>query len=79
MSDTLTDDNPIVIVKPEYKEPGDDEKFSHYVNKNDLMEATVNGTPCKALCGKMWVPTRDASKFPVCPECKEIHGSMKAW
>lgn len=67
-----------VVTKPEYKEPGDDEKFSHYVDKDALMEATVNGTPCIALCGKKWVPTRDAKKFPVCPECKEIWEAMEA-
>jgi uncharacterized C2H2 Zn-finger protein len=31
----------------------------------------------KALCGKIWVPTRDPEKFPVCPTCKEIHANMK--
>jgi hypothetical protein len=32
----------------------------------------VMGTPVVALCGKVWVPSRDGTKFPVCPECKEI-------
>ena len=36
------------------------------------MEAMVNGTPVVALCGKVWIPSRDPQKFPVCPECKEI-------
>ena len=40
------------------------------------LEATapqmVNGTPVRALCGKVWVPGRDPGKFPVCPECREI-------
>jgi hypothetical protein len=58
--------------RPEYREPGDDEKFSHWVDKDDLMRGTVEGVAVRALCGKMWVPTRDASKFPVCPECKEV-------
>jgi len=30
------------------------------------------GTPVVALCGKVWVPSRDPQRFPVCPECKEI-------
>lgn len=48
-------------VRPEtqYTEPGDDEKFSHYVNKNAQMESAVTGQPVKALCGKIWTPTRD--------------------
>ncbi len=51
---------------------GDHERFSHYVDKHKLTEATVMGTPVVALCGKVWVPSRAPEKFPVCPECKEI-------
>jgi hypothetical protein len=28
------------------------------------------------LCGKVWVPSRDPQKFPVCPECKEIWAGL---
>lgn len=58
-------------------EEGDSEKFSHYVPKEKLTEAMVMGTPVIALCGKVWVPSRDPERFPVCPECKEIWQSMK--
>jgi Protein of unknown function (DUF3039) len=57
-------------------EEGDHERFSHYAPKDKITEAMVMGTPIRALCGKVWVPTRDGSKFPVCPECKEIWESM---
>ncbi len=30
---------------------GDHERFSHYVPKDKLTEAMVNGTPVIALCG----------------------------
>lgn len=53
-------------------EGGDHERLSHYVPKDKLMEAMINGTAVVALCGKVWVPTRDPERFPVCPECKEI-------
>lgn len=66
-----------VVTERQYKEPGDDEKFSHYVPKHQLTQAMIEGTPCRALCGKMWVPTRDADKFPVCPECKEKWEAME--
>ncbi|GAA0346395.1 MAG: DUF3039 domain-containing protein [Propionibacteriaceae bacterium] len=56
---------------------GDHERFSHYVAKNKLTEAMVMGTPVVALCGKVWVPSRNPDKFPVCPECKEIWQSMR--
>lgn len=55
---------------------GDHERFSHYAPKDKLMEAMIEGTPIRALCGKVWVPTRDPSRFPVCPECKEIYESL---
>jgi hypothetical protein len=55
---------------------GDHERFSHYVPKTKLMTAMVEGTPVRALCGKLWVPSRDPQRFPVCPQCKEIHESL---
>ena len=62
---------------PQVAEPGDHERFSHYAHKDKIMEAMVMGTPCVALCGKVWVPSRNPDKFPVCPECKEIWQSMR--
>ncbi|HEY6596235.1 MAG TPA: DUF3039 domain-containing protein [Asanoa sp.] len=53
-------------------EQGDHERFSHYADRDKITEALVLGTPVKALCGKVWVPSRDPSRFPICPQCKEI-------
>ncbi len=58
-------------------EPGDHERFAHYVRKGKAAEAAVMGTPVIALCGKVWVPSRDPKKFPVCPACKEIYQGLK--
>jgi len=55
---------------------GDHERFSHYVQKNKIMESAVMGSPVKALCGKVWIPNRDPEKFPVCPECQEIYAGL---
>ena len=49
---------------------GDHDRFAHYVDKEDLTDAIVNGWPVIALCGKIWVPGRDPERYPVCPECK---------
>ena len=57
-------------------EDGDQDRFSHYVPKDKLIAAMVNGTPVVALCGKVWVPTKNPDKFPVCPDCKEIWQSL---
>ena len=65
------------LQRPEFRiEEGDHERFSHYVRKDQLTEAMVMGTPVVALCGKVWVPSRDPERFPVCPECKEIWESL---
>ena len=57
-------------------EEGDHDRFAHFVNKEDVAEAYVNGTPVIALCGKIWVPSRDPEKFKICPQCKEIYDSL---
>jgi len=57
-------------------EPGDHERFAHFVKKEKIVESAVLGTPVVALCGKVWTPSRDPQKFPVCPECKEIYESI---
>lgn len=54
-------------------EPGDHERMSHYVLKDALMKAAIEGVPARAICGKVWVPTRDGERFPVCPDCHAIY------
>ncbi|HQZ87103.1 MAG: hypothetical protein QG671_2556 [Actinomycetota bacterium] len=54
-------------------DPGDHERFAHFVRKDKIVESAVTGEPVIALCGKVWVPNRDPSKFPVCPDCKAIY------
>ena len=58
-------------------EPGDHERYSHYVRKEKIVESAVMGTPVVALCGKTWVPGRDPDKFPVCPTCKDIYEGLR--
>lgn len=57
---------------PVNTDAGDHDKFSHYIHKDDMMKAFVEGAAVMAICGKVWVPTRDGKQFPVCPECQEI-------
>lgn len=82
MTDTATK-NPTVTTTG-----GDHERFAHYVvvpadsphaTANGgggvqalITEARVLGTPVRALCGKVWVPSRDPQRFPVCPDCERI-------
>lgn len=71
------DTSTVVQERVDYRlDEGDHERMSHYADKDKLMEAMVNGTPVVALCGKVWVPSRDPNRFPICPECKEIYDSL---
>jgi hypothetical protein len=68
---------------------GDHERMAHIVLeglKTDdgkfipagptVVEAIVNGTAVRALCGKVWVPSRDPKRYPMCPTCREVAESM---
>ena len=59
-------------------EPGDHERFAHYVRKEKILSSALSGEPVIALCGKVWVPGRDPAKFPVCPVCKEIYEGLRS-
>lgn len=63
-------------LQEQLSEPGDHERFAHYVQKDKIMESALTGEPVIALCGKVWVPGRNPQKFPVCPDCKEVYDSM---
>ena len=63
-------------VEEQVQEPGDHERFSHYVRKEKILESALSGEPVVALCGKVWTPGRDPNRFPVCPECKKIYEGL---
>lgn len=67
--------DPDLIEEP--LEPGDHERYSHYVLKDKIVESAVTGKAVRALCGKKWIPGRDPMKFPICPICKEIHEGIR--
>ena len=56
---------------------GDHDRFAHYTRRADANRAYVEGTPVRALCGKVWVPSRDPSRYPVCPECAKIRERLR--
>jgi hypothetical protein len=64
-------------VEEQVAEPGDHERFAHYVRKEKILESAMSGDPVIALCGKVWVPGRDPNRFPVCPTCKEIYEGLR--
>jgi hypothetical protein len=38
-----------------------------------VLEARINGTPVEALCGFVWVPSRDPKQLPLCEKCKSVY------
>jgi hypothetical protein len=64
------------LLEKEQLDDGDHDRFSHYVQKEKILESALSGKPVIALCGKEWTPGRDPEKFPVCPACKEIYESL---
>lgn len=68
---------------------GDHDLFTHLVLEgftpeggefvaleNSVVDAMVNATPVRALCGKLWVPGRDPRRYPLCPTCAEVAESL---
>ncbi|HJP15545.1 MAG TPA: DUF3039 domain-containing protein [Acidimicrobiales bacterium] len=66
------------VVDPKTREgEGDHDRFAHYARKSDILKSAVSGKPVVALCGKVWIPSRDPDRYTVCPTCKEIFERKK--
>ena len=64
------------VIQPAAGDGGHD-RFAHYVRKDDAVRGVVDGVPIRALCGKVWVPSRDPDRYPVCPRCKELRSLLE--
>jgi Protein of unknown function (DUF3039) len=42
-----------------------------------VLEARIYGTPLEALCGHVWVPSRDPKQLPLCEVCKDIYETYR--
>ena len=51
-------------------EPGEDAAAK-------VLEARIYGTPLEALCGHVWVPSRDPKQLPLCEVCKDIYDTYR--
>lgn len=52
------------------------ERFAHYVDKGRIVDSMVDGTDLLTLCGKRMHSLYDPSRFPICPECKDIYNGL---
>ena len=70
MSDTLVDLSTLDL------DLEDANQYAHYAEKVSVTEGYVLGTPVFAVCGKLFIPSRDPKKFPLCPICKKISEAL---
>ena len=79
-AETIPTPGTSTLTEPDVREvtdDGDHDRFAHYTRRADANRAYVEGTPVRALCGKVWVPSRDPSRYPVCPECTKIRERLR--
>ncbi|MGB7860598.1 MAG: DUF3039 domain-containing protein [Acidimicrobiia bacterium] len=50
---------------------GNSDRVAHIVTKDQQMRGYVGGEAITALCGKVWVPSRDYKGLPVCQACAD--------
>lgn len=44
-----------------------------------ILEARIEGTPLEALCGHVWVPSRDPKQLPLCQKCKDVYEMYRSF
>lgn len=58
--------------QPSDDDGADKDRFSHYSRKDLIERAAIEGIAIPALCGKVWKPSRNPEKYPICKTCQEI-------
>ncbi len=53
-------------------------EVAHIAPAADVSRAYVTGEAITALCGVVFVPTRDPNRYPVCEPCKAVLDQIKA-
>lgn len=86
----LTLAEPTVSTNDELDESGDErrthlvlEGFTRHDGRfiaagNSVVDAMVNDSTVRALCGKRWVPGRDPRRYPVCRDCARV-AAARGW
>ena len=82
----VEDPNRATTTITEEREETEDGPMAHIVKtkRNEdaaakVLQARVEGTPLEALCGHVWVPSRDPKQLPVCQKCKDIYGMYQGF
>jgi hypothetical protein len=58
---------------PRPSDPGTEreDEVAHIAPADKITEAYITGVPIEALCGAVFVPSKDPKGKPVCQACKE--------
>lgn len=68
-----------VLDAPELSDTDTDEpEVAHIARKEAVNRAYVTGEAIEALCGEVFVPTRDPNRYPVCEPCKTVLEQLNA-
>ncbi|MGH8945511.1 MAG: DUF3039 domain-containing protein [Acidimicrobiia bacterium] len=57
---------------------GESDEYAHIVMRDDQLRGYVAGEAIQALCGKVFVPSRDYERLPVCQKCVEERDRLLA-
>lgn len=71
----------VSIAEPDLADPELEEgepEVAHIGRREDVSRAYVTGEPITALCGVVFVPSRDPSRYPVCEACQEVMQRIRA-
>ena len=66
-----------LLERPAETDTGEPE-VAHIGRRDDVTRAYVTGEAIKALCGVVFVPTRDPSRYPVCQACSRVLKGIQA-
>ena len=56
---------------------GDHDKFQHYFPTWELEQNILNGTPMKAVCGKIVKQQVDPLGRTICQECQAVYDGLE--
>lgn len=63
----------VTKIAPQVTNDGDHDRYQHYFRKSDIDKNLLEGTPMRALCGKIVAQQVDPQGRTVCPTCKDLY------
>lgn len=52
--------------------------YKHYTHRKHIADSTISGEAVRSLCGIAFVPARDPDPLPMCPNCEDRYGELRA-